>query len=48
LPSPALAAAASLRGFSELVQKDLPGMKPKDMIDIQSFIWVQGSSEYDE
>ncbi len=27
---------------------DFPGMKPKDMIDIQSFIWVQGSSEYDE
>jgi len=44
----ALAAAASLLGFSELVQKDFPGMKPKDMIDIQSFIWVQGSSEYDE
>jgi len=39
---------ASLLGFSELVQKDFPGMKPKDMIDIQSFIWVQGSSEYDE
>jgi len=23
-------------------------LKPRDMIDIQSFIWVQGSSEYDE
>lgn len=29
------------------VQRDLADMKPRDMIDIQSFLWVQGSSEYD-
>ena len=23
-------------------------LKPRDMIDIQSFIWVQGSDEYEE
>ena len=30
----------------EQVMKDLKDLKPRDMIDIQSFLWVQGSDEY--
>lgn len=36
----------SLLRFAELLRHDLRDLKPRDMIDIQSFIWVQGSSEY--
>ncbi len=39
---------ASLLEFAEVIQRDLPDLRPRDMIDIQSFIWVQGSDEYDE
>ena len=28
------------------VKRDLAAMRPRDMIDIQSFLWVQGSDEY--
>jgi hypothetical protein len=38
---------ASLLEFAELIKSDLADLKPHDMIDIQSFIWVQGSREYD-
>jgi hypothetical protein len=34
--------------FAETVRDDLADLAPQDMIDLQSFIWVQGSSEYDE
>ena len=34
--------------FAETVRGDLEDLGPRDMIDLQSFIWVQGSSEYDE
>jgi hypothetical protein len=37
---------SSLLGFAGKIQNDLGSMKPKDMIDIQSFIWVLGSDEY--
>jgi hypothetical protein len=30
------------------VRKDLKDLRPRDMIDIQSFLWVQGSDEYEE
>ena len=30
------------------VQRDVRDLRPRDMIDIQSFIWVQGSDEYEE
>jgi hypothetical protein len=30
------------------VEEDLSDLRPKDMIDIQSFLWVQGSDEYEE
>jgi hypothetical protein len=37
---------ASLLKFSRTVRRDIRDMKPRDMIDIQSFLWVQGSDEY--
>lgn len=39
---------ASLLEFAETIGSDLADLKPRDMIDIQSFIWALGSSEYDE
>lgn len=33
--------------FASVVASDLSDLKPRDMIDIQSFIWVTGSSEYE-
>jgi hypothetical protein len=30
------------------VRDNVEDLGPRDMIDLQSFIWVQGSSEYDE
>ena len=36
----------SLLAFASLLFQDLEDLKPRDMIDIQSFIWVQGSDEY--
>ena len=38
---------ASLLEFAALVRRDLRDLKPRDLIDIQSFLWVQGSDEYD-
>ena len=37
---------ASLLDFAGLVRRDLRDLNPRDMIDLQSFIWVQGSDEY--
>ena len=39
---------ASLLAFAERVRRDLRDLRPRDMIDLQSFIWVQGSDEYEE
>jgi hypothetical protein len=39
---------ASLLGFAERVRKDTRDLHPKDLIDLQSFIWVQGSDEYED
>jgi hypothetical protein len=39
---------ASLLAFAERIRRDLRDLRPRDMIDVQSFIWVQGSDEYDE
>lgn len=36
----------SLLEFAERVRRDVRDLKPRDMIDLQSFIWVQGSDEY--
>lgn len=37
---------SSLLGFADTVRSDLRDLRPRDMIDIQSFLWVQGSDEY--
>jgi hypothetical protein len=39
---------AHLLEFADRVKRDLRDMKPRDMIDVQSFLWVQGSDEYEE
>jgi hypothetical protein len=36
----------SLLDFAKLVEADTKSLKTKDMIDLQSFIWVMGSDEY--
>jgi hypothetical protein len=38
---------SSLTDFAKAIRTDLADWHPRDMIDIQSFIWVLGSSEYD-
>jgi hypothetical protein len=43
---PAWETYASLMRLARTVRDDLADLKPKDMIDIQSFLWVQGSDEY--
>jgi hypothetical protein len=37
---------SSLLEFAAQVRRDQRDLSPRDMIDIQSFIWVQGSDEY--
>jgi hypothetical protein len=37
---------AGLLAFCDVVRRDLSDLRPRDMIDIQSFLWVQGSDEY--
>ena len=39
---------AHLLELAKLVSLDVADMRPRDMIDIQSFLWVQGSDEYEE
>ena len=39
---------ASLLEFADTVRRDLRDLRPRDMIDVQSFLWVQGSDEYEE
>jgi hypothetical protein len=39
---------ANLLEFARVVRRDIADMRPRDMIDIQSFLWVQGSDEYAE
>lgn len=45
---PAWETYSSLLDFADVMRRDLRDLKPRDMIDIQSFIWVQGSDEYPE
>ncbi|MGZ6176260.1 MAG: hypothetical protein ACXWNB_10530 [Candidatus Binataceae bacterium] len=37
---------AEVLAFANRVADDLGDLAPRDMIDIQSFLWVQGSDEY--
>jgi integrase len=43
---PQWATYESLLAFAHTVSRDLRDLRPRDQIDIQSFIWVQGSDEY--
>ena len=37
---------ASLLDLADIVRADLRDLRPRDLIDVQSFLWVQGSDEY--
>jgi hypothetical protein len=39
---------SDLIAFADTVRTDVTDLKPVDFIDIQSFLWVQGSDEYEE
>ncbi len=39
---------SNLLEFASIVSRDLRDLRARDMIDIQSFLWVQGSDEYEE
>jgi hypothetical protein len=43
---PSWSTYANLLDFARTVRRDLRDLRPRDMIDIQSFLWVQGSDEY--
>jgi len=43
---PEWATYESLLEFAARVRRDLRDLRPRDMIDVQSFMWVQGSEEY--
>jgi len=45
---PSWATYANYLEFAATLRRDLRDLRPRDMIDIQSFIWVQGSDEYPE
>ena len=47
-PRPSWETYSSLLEFAAVVRRDLRDLRPRDMIDIQSFMWVQGSDEYEE
>ena len=34
--------------FGQIVRSEVADLRPRDMIDIQSFIWVLGSDEYED
>lgn len=36
----------TLLGFVEKVRNGIADLRPRDMIDMQSFLWIQGSEEY--
>jgi hypothetical protein len=44
---PSWATYSSLFEFSREIGHDLQELRPRDLIDIQSFIWVLGSDEYE-
>ena len=43
---PSWATYRQLLELSAVVRADLADLRPRDMIDVQSFLWVQGSDEY--
>jgi hypothetical protein len=36
----------NLLNFAKKIKTDFPDLKPRDYLDLQSFIWVMGSDEY--
>ncbi len=46
-PEPNWDTYAGLLAFARRIKRDTRDLRPRDMIDAQSFIWVQGSDEYD-
>jgi hypothetical protein len=44
---PAWSTYACLLDFADQVRRDQRMLHPRDMIDLQSFMWVQGSDEYE-
>jgi hypothetical protein len=47
-PRPRWNTYSHILSFARLVRRDLKDLRPRDMIDVQSFLWVQGSCEYPE
>jgi hypothetical protein len=45
-PRPVWPVYRQLLDFAAAVRADVADLHPRDLIDIQSFIWVQGSEEY--
>jgi hypothetical protein len=45
-PRPNWNTYAQLLNLVAVVRRDLTDLAPRDMIDLQSFLWVQGSDEY--
>lgn len=45
---PAWETYSSLLEFAHEIEHDLRDLRPRDLIDIQSFMWVIGSDEYEE
>lgn len=43
---PSWSTYADVLRFARAVRTDLRDLRPRDMIDLQSFLWVQGSEEY--
>lgn len=39
---------ANYLAFAALARRDLRDLRPRDQIDIQSFLWIQGSDEYED
>jgi hypothetical protein len=45
-PTPGWATYGSILELARTVRADLADLRPRDQIDIQSFLWVLGSDEY--
>ena len=47
-PAPGWSTYGGVLELARTVRADLAGLRPRDQIDIQSFLWVLGSDEYAE
>ena len=45
-PRPSWSAYEAILDLASRVRRDLRDLRPRDLIDIQSFLWIQGSDEY--